>query len=74
MGRDLLRSKSSKVFIQNQSEKFIEQGFVPADKVLFFRQKDPKPFPPVRGPAGFLRLRTELYGSETRSTQTVLAG
>jgi len=26
------------------------QGFAPADEVLLFRQKDPKPFPPVRGP------------------------
>jgi len=28
------------------------QGFAPANEVLLFRQKDPKPFPPVRGPAG----------------------
>ena len=28
------------------------QGFAPADEVLLFRPKDPKPFPPVRGPAG----------------------
>jgi len=28
------------------------QGFAPADEVLLFRQKDPKPFPPVRGPMG----------------------
>jgi len=28
------------------------QGFAPADKVLLFRQKGPKPCPPVRGPLG----------------------
>jgi len=28
------------------------QGFAPADEVLLFRQKDPKPFPPVCGPKG----------------------
>jgi len=28
------------------------QGFAPADEALFFRQKDPKPFSPVRGPPG----------------------
>jgi len=28
------------------------QGFAPADEVLLFRQQDPKPFPPVRGPPG----------------------
>jgi hypothetical protein len=28
------------------------QGFAPADEVLLFRQNDPKPFPPVRGPTG----------------------
>ncbi len=28
------------------------QGFTPTDEVLLFRQKDPKPFPPVRGPLG----------------------
>ncbi len=28
------------------------QGFAPADEVLLFRQKDPKPCSPVRGPAG----------------------
>ncbi len=27
------------------------RGFVPADEVLLFRQKDPKPFLPVRGPS-----------------------
>ena len=53
--------------------KIIMQGFAPADEVLLFRQKDPKPFPPVRVPAGELRPSTELYGSETRSAQTVLA-
>ena len=29
-----------------------ERGFVPADEVLLFRQKDPKPCPPVCGPSG----------------------
>ncbi len=28
------------------------QGFVPADETLLFRQKCPKPFPPVCGPKG----------------------
>ena len=28
------------------------QGFAPADESLLFRQKGPKPFPPVRGPPG----------------------
>jgi hypothetical protein len=28
------------------------QGFAPADESLLFRQKEPKPFSPVRGPAG----------------------
>ncbi len=52
---------------------YFMQGFAPADEVLLFRQKDPKPFPPVRVPGGKLRPGTELYGSETRSAQTVLA-
>ena len=43
------------------------------DEVLLFRQKDPKPFLPVRGPAGSLRLRTESYGSETRSACMVFS-
>ena len=52
----------------------------PRDEVLLFRQKDPKPFPPVRVPAGKLRPGTELYGCATRSevqshlsAQTMLA-
>ena len=49
------------------------QGFAPADEVLWFRPKDPKPFPPVRGPSGELRPGTELNGCATRSAQTVLA-
>jgi len=49
------------------------RGFVPADEALLFRQKCPKPYPPVRVPAGKLRHGTELNGSETRSAQTVLA-
>jgi len=28
------------------------QGFAPADESLLFRQKEPKPFSPVRGPLG----------------------
>ncbi len=28
------------------------RGFAPADEALLFRQKCPKPFPPVRGPVG----------------------
>jgi len=31
---------------------YLKQGFAPADEVLLFRQKDPKPFSPVRGPPG----------------------
>jgi hypothetical protein len=31
---------------------FCRQGFAHADEILLFRQKDPKPFPPVRGPPG----------------------
>jgi hypothetical protein len=38
-----------------------------------FRQKDPKPFPPVRVPPGELRPGTELNGSGTRSAQTAFA-
>ncbi len=49
------------------------QGFAPADKVLLFRQKDPKPFSPVGVPAGELRPGIELYGCATRSAQTMLA-
>ncbi len=33
-------------------ENYFIQGFAPADEVLLFRQKDPKPFPPVHGPPG----------------------
>ncbi len=27
------------------------RGFAPRDESLLFRQKEPKPFPPVRGPS-----------------------
>jgi len=49
------------------------RGFAPADESLLFRQKEPKPFSPVRVPAGELRPGTELYGCATRSAQTMLA-
>ena len=29
----------------------MKQGFAPADESLLFRQKEPKPFLPVRGPS-----------------------
>jgi len=32
-------------------ENYSMQGIAPADKALLFRQKDPKPFLPVRGPS-----------------------
>ena len=38
---------------------FLKRGFAPADEALLFRQKCPKPFPPVRVPAGELRLHPE---------------
>ena len=37
---------------KNLLKNYFMRGFAPADEVLLFRQKDPKPFPPVRGPAG----------------------
>ena len=49
-----------------------ERGFAPANEILLFRQKDPKPFPPVPGPAGSLRRTTEFGGCATRYAQTVL--
>ena len=49
------------------------QGFAPADEVLVFRQKDPKPFPPVRGPSGPSATLPNQDGSGTRSAQTALA-
>jgi len=49
------------------------QGFAPADEVLLFRQKDPKPFPPVRGSMSAWPTTPNQDGSETRSAQTVFA-
>jgi len=56
------------------------QGFAPADEALLFRQKDPKPFPPVRVPAGAWSTTPNHDGWATRSevqshlfAQTVLA-
>ena len=56
------------------------QGFAPADEVLLFRQKDPKPFLPVRVPAGAWSTTPNHDGCATRSevqshlsAQTVLA-
>ena len=46
---------------QNISKGFCVTGFRPAAEVLLFRQKDPKPFLPCRGPMGSLR------GSPTRA-------
>ncbi len=46
------------------------QGFGPADEVLLFRQKDPKPCLPVRDPSGPTPLQD---GSETPSAQTAFA-
>jgi len=49
------------------------QGFAPADEVLLFRQKDPKPFSPVRGPTGPSASIPNQDGEGTRSAQTTLA-
>jgi len=58
------------------------QGFAPADAALLFRQKDPKPFSPVRGPSdpaqkqalrGACSTTPNQDGSETRCAQTVFA-
>ncbi len=49
------------------------QGFAPADEVLLFRQKDPKPFSPVRGPLGPSASVPNQDGEGTRSAQTALA-
>jgi len=49
------------------------QGFAPADEVLLFRQKDPKPFPPVRGPPGNFAAIPNQDGEGTRCAQTALA-
>ena len=57
------------------------QGFAPADEVpstdsgqaLLFRQKDPKPFSPVRGPLGASASAPNQNGLGTRCAQTALA-
>ena len=49
------------------------QGFAPADEALLFRQKCPKPFFPVRGPAGPSVSAPNQDGSGTRSAQTAFA-
>ncbi len=50
------------------------RGFAPADEALLFRQKDPKPFLPVRVPTGAWSSTPNQDGSETRCAQTVFAG
>ena len=50
---------------------FILLGFVPTAEILLFRQKNPKPFPPVRGPTGPFVALPNQDGSETRYAQTV---
>ncbi len=68
---------------------FCKQGFAPADDLLLFRQKEAKPFLPVRGPSDLTQKQglrgpwsttPNQDGSETRSevqshlsTQTVFA-
>ena len=62
-------------------QKYFMQGFAPADKVLLFRRKCPKPFLPVHGPPGAFLPLPNQDGSETRGvypepcrrTQTVFA-
>jgi hypothetical protein len=49
------------------------QGFAPADEALLFRQKDPKPFPPVRSPPGNFAVVPNQDGEGTRCAQTALA-
>ena len=49
------------------------QGFAPADEVLLFRQKDPKPFLPVRVPPGAWSTTPNQDGSGTRCAQTTFA-
>ena len=49
------------------------RGFGPADEILLFRQKDPKPFSPVRGPTGSFATVPKQEGSGTRYAQTTLA-
>ena len=59
---------------------YLKQGFAPADDLLLFRQKEAKPFLPVRGTTGNCSTAPNPDGSETRcevqshlSTQTVFA-
>jgi len=61
-------------------ENYLMQGFAPADEAFLFRQKDPKPFLPVRVPAGARPTTPNHDGCATRSevqshlsAQTVLA-
>ena len=53
------------------------QGFAPADEVLLFWQKDPKPFGachiPLVKTKGFPPTLDQLGGCGTRFAQTVLA-
>ena len=49
------------------------QGFAPADEILLFRQKDPKPFPPVRSPLGPSATVPNQDGSGTRGVNPELA-
>ncbi|HBP89207.1 MAG TPA: hypothetical protein DD706_16085 [Nitrospiraceae bacterium] len=57
-----------------QSMSFLEMpGFVPANEVLLFRQKDPKPWWPRRGPSGALRRVVDSGGAQTRCAQTMRA-
>ena len=57
------------------------QGFAPADEALLFRQKDPKPCLPVRGPPGNFAVVPNqdgegtrgVYPESSRRTQTALA-
>jgi hypothetical protein len=48
-------------------------GFAPAGEVLLFRQKDPKPWWPWRGPSGALRRAADFGGAQTRYAQTMRA-
>ena len=48
-------------------------GFAPADEVLLFRQKDPKPFSPWSWPWGSPARFANSGGCATRYAQTVLA-
>ena len=48
-------------------------GFGPAAEVLLFRQKDPKPWWPWRGPSGSLRRVADFGGAQTRFAQTMRA-